>query len=113
MASPTVSYEAKKRAKRPADPSTSDLGSFDTMFPDLQPSEPYPVLIRATNGMSKARRAKKIKLSTVVQRSDLQAFYTRYAEVCKTGMIFLKPRDRSKRKEKLKKRKKAAAKEEA
>jgi len=35
----------------------------------------------------------------------LEAFYGRYAEVCKTGMGLLKPRDRTKRKAKAKKKK--------
>jgi len=53
-------------------------------------------------------RAKKIKLSTVVAPEDLEAFYTRYADLCKAGMVALKPRDRSKKKAKAKKKKSAA-----
>lgn len=36
--------------------------------------------------------------------SELDAFYARYAEVCKAGMAALKPRDRTRRKAKAKKR---------
>jgi signal recognition particle subunit SRP14 len=42
----------------------------------------------------------------VVQAEDLDTFYARYAEICKTGMAALKPRDRSRKKEKAKARKK-------
>lgn len=69
----------------------------------------YPILVRATNGKSGDKIADKKKLSTVVQADALDQFYSRYAEVCKAGMLALKPRDRSKRKTKAKKKKAAAA----
>ena len=37
--------------------------------------------------------------------NELEAFFARYAEVCKAGMGALKKRDRSKKKRKEKKRK--------
>ncbi|KAM5352126.1 hypothetical protein ACJ41O_004849 [Fusarium nematophilum] len=76
--------------------------------PDIHPSKPLPVIIRATNGQSKKDRSSKVKLSTVVNPEDLETFYVRYADVCKTGMTALKPRDRSKKKAKAKKKKAAA-----
>jgi len=75
-------------------------------FPDLNPSTPLPIIIRATNGKSKDHRDKKIKLSTIVQGDALDGFFAKYAEVCKLGMSGLKKRDRSKQKEKLKAKKK-------
>lgn len=71
----------------------------------------YPVLIRATNGKAReARQAgRRVKLATVVDSNALDAFYVRYAEICKAGMLALKPRDRSKRKTKGKKKKPVAA----
>jgi signal recognition particle subunit SRP14 len=75
-------------------------------FPDLNPAKPLPILIRATNGKSKEKRSEKIKLSTVVEADAMDAFFVRYAEVCKAGMSGLKKRDRSKAKEKLKAKKK-------
>lgn len=75
-------------------------------FPDLCLSQPARVIIRATNGRSKAKRDKKIKLSTVVDSDSLEAFFTRYAEVCKSGMSGLKKRDRSRRKKETKAKKK-------
>jgi signal recognition particle subunit SRP14 len=39
----------------------------------------------------------------VVQPDDIETFFGRYAEVCKTGMQSLKKRDRSKRKKTKKK----------
>ncbi|TQV98306.1 signal recognition particle 14kD protein domain-containing protein [Cordyceps javanica] len=68
-----------------------------------------PVIVRATNGKSKRAKTSKVKLSTVVQPYDLEAFYVRYAEVCKAGMVALKPRDRSKNKAKAKAKKKKTA----
>jgi signal recognition particle subunit SRP14 len=41
----------------------------------------------------------------VVQPHELEAFYVRYADVCKAGMTLLKPRDKSKKKAKAKKKK--------
>lgn len=71
----------------------------------------YPVLVRATNGKARDARkvGEKVKLTTVVDSDALDAFYARYAEICKAGMLALKPRDRSKRKTKGKKRKGATA----
>ena len=76
--------------------------------PDLHPGKPLPLIIRATNAKGKKERTKKIKLTTVVNPEDLEAFYVRYADVCKAGMTALKPRDRSKKKAKAKKKKAAA-----
>lgn len=85
------------------------LASADDPFPDLHPSEPQPILIRATNAKSKKNRSEKIKLATVVKPDELEGFYTRYADICKTGMTALKPRDRSKKKAKAKKKKPVAS----
>lgn len=70
------------------------------------PSQPLPIIIRATNGKSKGKRDEKIKLSTIVAPDALDTFFARYAEVCKSGMSALKKRDRSKAKERLKAKKK-------
>jgi signal recognition particle subunit SRP14 len=65
------------------------------------------VLVRATDGKSqgkdRTKNRQKVKLSTVVQPDDIEAFFARYAEVCKAGMQSLKKRDRSKRKKTKKK----------
>ena len=69
------------------------------------------ILIRATDGNTNAPNPKsdrktgkvtknnssKVKFSTIVKPNDLEAFYTRYAEVCKTGMTGLKKRDRKRK----------------
>jgi signal recognition particle subunit SRP14 len=85
---------------------------------DSSNSQPS-ILIRATDGNTNAPNPKsagkggkssrvtknkstKVKMSTIVNPSDLESFYARYAEVCKTGMAGLKKRDRSKRKGKAK-----------
>ena len=80
------------------------MTSEDKPFPDVQLERPLPILIRATNAKGKEDRAEKIKLSTLVEPDALDSFYARYAEVCKTGMMALKPRDRSKKKAKARKK---------
>ncbi|KAJ6440876.1 signal recognition particle protein domain-containing protein [Purpureocillium lavendulum] len=77
----------------------------DSPFPDLSPSQPMPIIFRASNGKSGKSKGDKVKLSTVVKPHELDAFYSRYAEVCKAGMTALKPRDRSKKKAKARKKK--------
>ena len=72
---------------------------------DLSLAEPLPVLIRATNGKSGEKKGGKIKISTIVQQRDLEGFFAKYAEVCKTGMSGLKKRDRGAQKAKLKAKK--------
>lgn len=76
-------------------------------------SQQPSILIRASDGntnasnpkthkVQKASKDTKVKLSTVVAAGDLEAFYTRYAEICKAGMTGLKKRDRKKGKAKTK-----------
>ncbi|KAI9643420.1 hypothetical protein NHQ30_008039 [Ciborinia camelliae] len=91
-------------------PATDALADVLTaQFPDLSRDAPMPLLIRATNSKGKPNRAEKIKLSTIVQPDQLEAFFARYAEICKGGMSALKKRDRRNAKEKLKaKRRKIA-----
>ncbi|EGE02614.1 hypothetical protein TEQG_01649 [Trichophyton equinum CBS 127.97] len=62
-----------------------------------QPTESNPpmILIRASNGRHKDS---KVKASTVVKPEEIEAFYRRYAEICKAGMVGLKKRDRSAKK---------------
>lgn len=80
--------------------------TLDDPFADLHPASPLPVLMRATNGKSGEKVKEKVKFSSVVQPESLEAFYVRYAEVCKSGMQGLRKRDRSGRKKaKAKKRK--------
>ncbi|KIW69470.1 hypothetical protein PV04_05346 [Phialophora macrospora] len=98
---------------------------------DPEPSSPgedsAQILIRATNGAgrpkkhtststSKVSKSKsnttgagvepKIRFATLVAASDLEAFYTRYADVCKKGMEGLRKRDKKKAKERAKAKKK-------
>lgn len=110
------------------DPSSQPAKTSPTTQDSLEdlnsPTAPLPILIRATDGKASKpsafhasaangtdsqkpgqSRKKKLKLSTIVQPNDLEAFYTRYAEVCKVGMAAgLKKRDRKGRKEKKKKK---------
>ncbi|KAH8423372.1 signal recognition particle 14 kDa protein [Aspergillus melleus] len=84
--------------------------------PSSETSTTPSILVRATDGNTNAPNPKsakegdakkkpsstsqKVKLSTVVAPEDLEAFYTRYAEVCKAGMTGLKKRDRKRGKAK-------------
>ena len=68
--------------------------------------QPAPIIIRATDGKGKKSSKTKSKLSTIVEPGSLVSFYSRYADVCKAGMPALKPRDKSRKKEKAKARKK-------
>jgi signal recognition particle subunit SRP14 len=78
---------------------------------DTHPETPLPILIRASNNKSSKKEGTdrenvdKVVLSTVVQPDDLDAFFVRYAEACKTGMSGLKKRDRKKGKKDKKKKK--------
>jgi signal recognition particle subunit SRP14 len=75
---------------------------------DLNPPNPLPIIVRASNAVSleKRKAGKKEKISTVVQPDELESFFARYAEVCKKGMEGLRKRDRSKKKKDKKKVKK-------
>lgn len=69
------------------------------------------VLVRATDGRTQNAKpagtkdskvsktqAPKYKFSTIVDTADLDAFFVRYADICKAGMAGLKKRDRSAKK---------------
>ncbi|KAL4920986.1 signal recognition particle, SRP9/SRP14 subunit [Aspergillus aurantiobrunneus] len=86
---------------------SSELAAADKSQPSI--------LIRASDGNTNAPNPKshpeikdnkkketKVKLSTIVQPQELEAFYARYAEVCKAGMTGLKKRDRKSKKAKAK-----------
>ena len=85
---------------------------------DLHPPDPLPLIVRATDGKTtqndwKKKNPDKVKISTIVQPEDIEAFFARYADVCKAGMQSLKKRDRSKRKkDKGKKKNKGAVAED-
>jgi signal recognition particle subunit SRP14 len=85
---------------------TSSATADDPLW-DLHVPGPLPLLVRATDGKSQSKdrikNKSKVKLSTIVQPADVEAFFTRYADVCKSGMQSLKKRDRSKRKKTKKK----------
>ncbi|KAL3436505.1 signal recognition particle, SRP14 subunit [Aspergillus tetrazonus] len=89
---------------------------LNTQSPDSADKETLPsILIRASDGNTNAPNAKthpnikdkktkdtKVKISTIVRPAELEAFYARYAEVCKAGMTGLKKRDRKLKKAKAK-----------
>ncbi|PLB40957.1 signal recognition particle 14 kDa protein [Aspergillus candidus] len=83
------------------------------LHPTPDSSSKPSILIRATDGntnapnpkthkVEKKKSSSKVKLSTVAAPEELDAFYARYAEVCKAGMTGLKKRDRKKGKAKAK-----------
>ncbi|KAE9993776.1 hypothetical protein EG327_003281 [Venturia inaequalis] len=103
----SVTLSQKRLTYDPSAGSDPSLKTEDDPLWDLNPPNPLPILVRATNGESKEGRleGKKIKLSTVVKPDDIDGFFSRYAEVCKKGMENMKKRDRSKKKKKPKKAK--------
>ncbi|KAL7273701.1 hypothetical protein RUND412_003421 [Rhizina undulata] len=86
-------------------PLTPESYTHAVNSPPPTDAAPIPLLIRATNG--KKRKSEIVKLSTLVQPADLEAFFARYAEVCKANMGALKKRDRKARKTKARKKNKA------
>ncbi|ORY13297.1 signal recognition particle 14kD protein-domain-containing protein [Clohesyomyces aquaticus] len=105
-------YLTQKRvtADDGADAPSSAKVADDPLW-DTHPENPLPIVIRANNNKSTKRKGTdredipKIKMSTVVQPDQLDAFYARYAEVCKAGMSALKKRDKKKKKKDKKKKK--------
>jgi signal recognition particle subunit SRP14 len=79
---------------------------------DLHPTLPLPMIMRASDGETQSKDRVKnkdhVNISTIVQPDDLEAFFTRYAEVCKATMLSLRKRDRRKRKGDKSKKKKGA-----
>ncbi|RDW72278.1 signal recognition particle 14 kDa protein [Aspergillus mulundensis] len=90
---------------------------LNSQSPDTADKQTLPsILIRASDGNTnapnpkthpeikdkKTKKETKAKVSTVVQPGELEAFYARYAEVCKAGMTGLKKRDRKLKKAKAK-----------
>lgn len=109
-------YLTQKRLALPSgDSPPSPTKVLDDPLWDTHPENPLPIIIRASNNKSSKRPGThrddtdKIKLSTVVQPDQLDAFYVRYAEACKAGMSGLKKRDRKKGKKDKKKKKGVAA----
>ena len=86
-----------------SDRADSALG-FDPFDPPALSSA--PILIRANNGkgldrdastgkVTKSRKG-KVKLSTIVEAANLDAFFERYATICREGMSALKKKERKK-----------------
>ena len=98
----TAAHGSVYLTQKPLPPPSPETPSSDS---------PSQILIRATNGLSKPHRVDKklnsekpkIKLSTVVDSTDIEVFYAKYAEVCKKGMEGLRKRDKKKAKAKKKK----------
>ncbi|KAF9696613.1 hypothetical protein EKO04_005564 [Ascochyta lentis] len=96
-------------------PATPTKVADDPLW-DTHPENPLPVLVRASNNRSDKKAGTdrqdvaKMVLSTVVKPDDIDTFYIRYAEACKTGMSSLKKRDRKKGKKDKKKKKGAETK---
>lgn len=108
-------YLTQKRLTHDTLPSHPATAESDPLWDTYHPETPVPVIVRAQNNKSTKREGtdrenrNKVKISTVVQPGDIDAFYTRYAEACKAGMGALKKRDRKKGK-KAKGKKKTEAK---
>ena len=65
-------------------PSTPAKVQDDPLW-DLNPPNPLPLVVRATDGKStkgdkKSKNPEKLKLSTIVQPDDIDTFFARYEE---------------------------------
>ncbi|KAF2477942.1 signal recognition particle, SRP9/SRP14 subunit [Lindgomyces ingoldianus] len=105
-------YLTQKRMTIPPDTDGSSPAKvLDDPLWDTHPENPLPIIVRANNNKSSKQPGtdredvNKIKISTLVQPDQLDAFYVRYAEVCKAGMSGLKKRDKKKKKKEKKKKK--------
>ncbi|KAF2747069.1 signal recognition particle, SRP9/SRP14 subunit [Sporormia fimetaria CBS 119925] len=111
----SIHLTQKRLAYGNVQPPTDAQTLEDPLWDTYHPEEPVPVLIRATNNKSTKRagtdreNVDKVKISTVVQPDQIDAFYARYAEACKAGMSGLKKRDRKKGKKDKKKKKGTSA----
>ncbi|EFR02709.1 hypothetical protein MGYG_05707 [Nannizzia gypsea CBS 118893] len=76
--------------QKPLQPETTSKDESSTTE-----SNPPMILVRASNGEHKDS---KVKAYTVVKPEEVEAFYRRYADICKAGMVGLKKRDRSAKK---------------
>lgn len=65
---------------------------------DGRTQNPKPSKETAKVSKNKKAAVPKSKVSTVVSPADLEAFFVRYADICKAGMGGLKKRDRSAKK---------------
>lgn len=75
-------------------PSPSSANTHLVTLPTAD-GAPGTLLIRASDGAGKGQKG--VKISTEVGAEELDAFFVRYADVCKAGMGALKKRDRKKR----------------
>ncbi|KAI9685710.1 MAG: hypothetical protein M1822_004270 [Bathelium mastoideum] len=71
---------------------------------DLSTAQPTSIFIRASAGHSRDQTpSSRIQFGTIVQSEELEAFYVRYAEACRKGMMGgMKKRSREKKKGKKK-----------
>lgn len=69
---------------------------------DEQSHKEYPCIIKATNGKSARKAAKKIKISTLVQPEDTDSFALAYGSILKTHFSLTMRKKAKKRKDKEK-----------
>lgn len=69
----------------------------------------YPCIIKATNGKSARKTAKKIKISTLVQPQDTESFTLAYGSILKAHFSLTMRKKAKKRKDKEKEKMGAAA----
>ncbi|OKL61763.1 hypothetical protein UA08_02351 [Talaromyces atroroseus] len=103
-------YLLQKRIVSSEDPTIAE-GSILVRATDGKTSNPNPRTSDSNSGITKTKTTKtpKVKLSTVVALADLDAFFMKYADVCKAGMVGMKKRDRSAKKKVKAKSKSAKA----
>jgi hypothetical protein len=68
--------------------------------PDGETHKEYPVIIKATNGKHAGNKAKKIKISTLVQPEDTDGFTLAYGSILKAHFSLTMRKKQKKRKDK-------------
>ncbi|EEA24993.1 hypothetical protein TMatcc_008094 [Talaromyces marneffei ATCC 18224] len=93
----SVYLTQKRLTSSSTDPSITE-GSILVRATDGKTQNPKPSKTTDNTKVTKKKAAPKSKLSTVVSPADLEAFFVKYADICKAGMVGLKKRDRSAKK---------------
>ncbi|ODV66577.1 hypothetical protein HYPBUDRAFT_153351 [Hyphopichia burtonii NRRL Y-1933] len=96
-------YLTQKRLSVPLETETTGINDLSSNVIEHEASIPsnteeYPVLIRLAMNGDKKEKKEKVKLSTVVETTQLDQFWVEYAQVIKTGFTGLKKKEKKKSK---------------
>lgn len=100
-------YITQKRFSYNIENEITSPGEFSDLSKDVKPvlhaqeinsqnSKKYPILVRVTDGNKS--KSSKVKLSTIVEPAQLDAFWNEYTNVLKAGFVGLKKKSKKKSK---------------